>query len=160
MDHNEFDVKDDWLERERIRESKVSVWDLDETRKTRDEHEQDCDRQANAEFHERQHRRRRPVDLSATGERQQLTGRTGIWLISDIVLLVFLIMANVIFYSGSILPVMVLFLGINPGIFIWLFVFKKFPPEGYWKLLFYISLILEIYVVFESYIRFFIRRYL
>ena len=35
--------KDDWLTQQRRRESRISFWDLDDAKKVRIEHEQDCD---------------------------------------------------------------------------------------------------------------------
>ena len=54
---------------------------------------------------------------------------------------------------------MVLFLGINPGIFIWLFLFKRFPSARYSRTLLIIAILLELaYFFMPAYLRYYIFR--
>ena len=67
--------KDDWLAQQRIRESRISFWDLDDAKKVRMEHEQDCDVRETANMHHQAHLRRKNVDYSSTGE--NVKGKSG-----------------------------------------------------------------------------------
>lgn len=50
-------VHDDWLEKERIRESKISVWDFDDKASfLKDEHSRDCDARRIRREHEIRHK--------------------------------------------------------------------------------------------------------
>ena len=138
--------KDDWLSKERLRESRISAWDFDDGRKLRYEHQDDCDVKKTATIHRFEHvqndrkgqRAIREIDGSRKGEAE-------FWFFMNIVLLVALFIFNSMFPRyASFVPLVVLFLGVNPGIFIWLFVFKKFPPKNYSKALFFIALLLQI----------------
>lgn len=154
MVRNKLDLeqKDDWLEKERLRESRISAWDFDEGKKLRSQHEDDCDRQANAAFHEKRHQKRMKVDLAATGERSNSLAGDILWLVIDIILLFFTIFFASLNFRGVgfyIAPA-VLFLGINPGIFFWIFVRRRFAPAAYWKLLFTLTLLIELYALVNS----------
>ena len=82
--------------------------------------------------------------------RKGKSGQIAIFLVlilAGLVLLFALIMLRIIMpynlpvhYAGIIF----LFLGINPGIFFWLFIGKKFPPKGYWKFLFILTILIEL----------------
>lgn len=147
MKNKELEVfeKDDWLSKERLRESRISAWDFDDARKLRNEHQDGCDVKKGASMHHFEHlqsnfkgqRSLRQIDGSKNGEAE-------FWFFLDIVLLVFLFIFNSIFSRYSFIPAMiVLFLGINPGIFVWLLLFKRFPPKAYSKALFLIALLLQ-----------------
>ena len=59
MTKNNIDLteKDNWLEKERLRESKISAWDFDEGKKIRNEHAQKCDVKEIADRHHQRHSR-------------------------------------------------------------------------------------------------------
>ena len=157
----EFEQRDDWLERERRREARVSVWDLDEGKKLRAEHEEDCERESAAEYHHQRHLNRSSVDYSATGEKPRTQPASVVWMVIDIFFLVFLsVLTSFRPVRYGFIPLVFLFLGINPGIFVWLGIKKRFPPAGYWRLLFNVTLIIEIYLLFGRAISFLIRRFM
>ena len=148
MKNKELEIfdKDDWLSKERQRESRISAWDFDDGRKLRNEHQEDCDVKKGASIHHFEHLRSNirgqkvinQIDGSNKGEAE-------LWFFLDVVLLVAMFIFNAIFPRYAFFPVLiVLFLGINPGIFIWLLVFKRFPPKSYSKALFFIALLLQI----------------
>lgn len=136
----------DWLTKERIRESRISAWDLDEGRKVRNEHAQNCDVDDNVRSHRLEHV---ADDRFTRDSIRQIDGKnssgTYIWFMLDVALLFVLIFVNGFLGRMAFFPaVVVLFLGINPGIFIWLFFLRRFPSERYSKTLFYTALILQI----------------
>lgn len=57
--------------------------------------------------------------------------RAILWFIFDIFLVVGLSLFNAFSDNGIYLPSLILFLMINPGIFIWVFLFKRFMPTWY-----------------------------
>jgi len=140
---NEFEG-DNWLEKELERESKVSAWDFDEGKKLRMEHEEDCDVRELADEHHRQHVRMNDFNKNRSSK---TTAASISWFIMDVVLLFVLIFFHAFAFPDrfNYLSVVLLFLGINPGIFIWLFLLHRFPSEAYSKLLFFMSLLLELY---------------
>ena len=144
--NRELDIfeKDDWLSKERQRESRISAWDFDDAKKLRNEHKDDCDVEAGARFHRLEH----SIDANSNSNSiRQIDGdnrsRDILWFCLDIILLFVLSFVNILVDDFNI-ALIVLFLGINPGIFIWLFIFKRFPPERYSKLLFILAIILQI----------------
>ena len=152
MIRNNIDLvdKDNWLEKERLRESKVSVWDFDDGRKNREEHAENCDVRDNAEAHYRRHLRREKINYEATGGNEKPLGSVSVWFVMDIILLFVLILISAFFYRISFIHYLALgalFLSINPGLFIWLFGFKKFPPKAYWLTVFIIVVIMEILAI-------------
>ena len=144
---SDLESRDNWLEKERQRESRISAWDMDEGKKVRNEHADNCDVKETAALHERRHQRRMMIDYDATGGNERPNNAPSSWFFIDLVLLFVLIMLRIIMpynlpvhYAGIIF----LFLGINPGIFFWLFIGKKFPPKGYWKFLFILTILIEL----------------
>ncbi len=139
---------DDWLKKERARENRISVWDFDDARKLRQEHEDDCDAEAVAQFHRFRHQQRSHIrnDRSLSQMNGTTMPKDIVWFIVDFIALFLLIFINTVtmrvwdFYW----PVIILFLGINPGIFIWLGIRKRFPPAGYSKALLLIAILIEI----------------
>lgn len=51
------EIRDDWLFKEIQRESKISVWNFDEGKTIKEQHEQHCERKANANEHEQIHKK-------------------------------------------------------------------------------------------------------
>ncbi|MBR3251843.1 MAG: hypothetical protein IKF80_09040, partial [Erysipelotrichaceae bacterium] len=104
---------DDWLQKEREEEKKTSVWDFDGVRRPTTVKEE-----------------YRPESPSAT-KKDMADVRTILWFIFDIFLVVGLSLFNAFSDNGIYLPSLILFLMINPGIFIWVFLFKRFMPTWY-----------------------------
>jgi len=154
MIKNDFEKlnEDDWLAKEIARENRISAWDLDEGKKLRKEHEENCDARDNAEEHRIMH-----------GLRRANEGRTGglsVWFFIDLVFLVALFFISFALDS-SVFPAIFLFLCLNPGIFVWLFLFKKTPSPGYLKSVFLITLFMELYILLmtNNYVRLLLWRY-
>ena len=148
---SQLESGDNWLQKEIERESRISAWDLDDGRKVREEHNENCDARDAAEFHEQRHRRRSRIDYDATGGNEGPKRGPSAWFFIDMIFLFVLIFVRIIApynLPTHFAPAIILFLGINPGIFIWLFAAKKFPPENYWKALFVIVLLLELVFAF------------
>ena len=85
------------------------------------------------------------------------------WFVIDLIALFLLIMLNSTAFRRFqlYLPIIILFLGINPGIFIWLAARKRFPPAKYSKLLLFIAIFIEVigflyyFVYYHGYYYFF-----
>ena len=153
---NEKLNNDDWLAKEIAREKKISAWDLDEGKNLRAGHEENCEARQVAKEHEVMHNRRKNI---ASGKPE--TDAIG-WFVIDIVAMFVLFMLSAFTSQSAIAPAILLFLSINPGIFIWLFIFKRFPSKAYLKTVFILALLLELYLLFEgdlSYFRYLIWRY-
>ena len=58
-----------------------------------------------------------------------------------------------LFRTPYVLPTIILFLGINPGIFIWLLLFRRVPAAWYSITLIIVAVALEIYQFFSYLIR-------
>ena len=144
---SDLESRDNWLEKERQRESRISAWDLDEGKRIREEHEDNCEVKETAALHERRHQRRTKIDYEATGGNERPQNAPSSWFFIDLILLFVVIFIRIVMpynlpvhFAGAI----VLFLGINPGIFLWLFLGKRFPPKGYWKFLFLLTIFIEL----------------
>ena len=138
--------KDDWLSKEIQRESRISAWDFDESKKIRNEHQDNCDVKENADIHHFNHVLRNKTGQKAIRQIDGIDrGESEFWFFLDVVLLIVLFLLNVMFprYSFMAAPI-ILFLGINPGIFIWLLVLRRFPSKTYSKVLFVFALILQL----------------
>lgn len=140
----ELNGTDNWLEEELKRENKVSAWDFDEGSKLKAEHALDCDRREEAVAHHIDH---------VTG-RDKLAGinkgNDFLWMIIDIIAIAIIFYLNAVIGLGNYAAPVVLFLSINPGIFLWLFLLKKFPTAGYFKIVLFIAVILEIYAIYSD----------
>ena len=152
---------DDWLEKERIRESKVSAWDFDDARKLRQEHADDCDVKETAQLHHQRHLRSELRNDRALSQMDSSRlAQDIVWFVILIIAMVILIVINTtILRHAFMLPVVILFLGINPGIFIWLFLFKRFPSARYSRTLLVIAILLELAYYNLPYLRYLIFRY-
>ena len=144
--HIELVDNNNWLEQERKRESRISAWDFDDAKKLRYQHEEDCDVKDNAQYHANKHSRRK--DYSARAIENDNKASAGMWLVLDIILLLFYIfmitIADDFSTSLFVVAMLILFLGINPGIFIWLGVKKRMPSANYYRALFITSLFFAI----------------
>ena len=155
MIKNDFEKlnQDDWLAKEIARENRISAWDLDEGRTVRKEHERNCDARKNADEHHRKHMQANAV--------KNIRGRLSVWFYIDIAALFVLFVLNVFLPGASVWPGIVLFLALNPGIFVWLFLFKRYPSGAYLRTALLIAILLEIITLFNSNyssLRFFIWR--
>ncbi|MBQ6478168.1 MAG: hypothetical protein IJI44_02235 [Erysipelotrichaceae bacterium] len=142
--------QDDWLKEELERESKVSFWDLDEGKKLRNEHLEDCEVKELADSHHRKHLRSQENNLQqvsrSIGNRRRTTGLDVACFIAAFLMIFVLTGLNAyLFHSPFVLPTIILFLGINPGIFVWLLLFRRFPAAWYSITLIIIAIALEIY---------------
>ncbi|MCR4855695.1 MAG: hypothetical protein K5908_05955 [Erysipelotrichaceae bacterium] len=147
---------DDWLAREIARESRISAWDLDEGKKVRAEHEENCDVRELAEEHHRRHLRR-------DAQTSRVNGKLSGWFFIDIAAVVAMFMFNVFLPTETFLAPILLFLALNPGIFVWIFLAKRLPSDRYLKTVLLIAVIIEIYELFirnYRYISYLIWRYL
>ena len=147
---NQNNNNDDWLAKEIAREKRVSAWDLDEGRKLRQEHEEDCEVKEVADRHHQRHLRRQAVTFTPDPKEKKIDGKAVMWLVIDIIAIALLAVANAFLRRPIILPSVLLFLLINPGIFIWIFLLKRFPSESYLKLILFIAIILEFIQLVES----------
>ena len=129
---------DDWLAKEIARESRISAWDLDEGKDLRREHEENCDARQVADEHHRRHIR------SMNGS-PRTDGKAVAWFVIDMIAVFVLFFLNIFLPNTVIIPGIVLFLLLNPGIFVWLFLLKRFPSQTYLKFAFEIAIILEVY---------------
>ena len=134
---------DDWLAKEIARESRISAWDLDEGKDLRREHEENCDARQLADQHHRRHLRRAEMEAAPKADAKAVA-----WFVIDMLTVFILFVLNIFLPNTVILPGIVLFLLLNPGIFVWLFLLKRFPSQTYLKFAFEIAIILEIYFLF------------
>ena len=134
---------DDWLAKEIARESRISAWDMDEGKDLRREHEENCDARELADQHHYRHLRR----MDGTPASKADANAIG-WFVIDMLTVFLLFVLNIFLPNTVIIPGIVLFLMLNPGIFVWLFLLKRFPSQTYLKFAFEIAIILEIYFLF------------
>ena len=148
MKKNDLDLFEgnDWLSRERAREKRVSAWDFDEGRKVRNEHEENCDVENVARTHHQEHLLEDGVNRNSIRQMNGSDTSSAVkWFLMDFVMLFVLIFLNANLGRLAFPPAaIVLFLGINPGIFIWIFLFKRFPSKIYCKILFIVAVFLQI----------------
>lgn len=161
MAKNELDLieKDDWLAKEKAYEARISAWDLDEGKRVRFEHEEHCDVKDNAEMHASRHQKRQKINYDATGGNEKPQSSGGVWFTADIILLFLLVLVTVFSFENSGLhyaALAVVFLSINPGLFIWALLGKKFPPKFYWVMVFIITVAIEIFAIVDGFFRRFI----
>lgn len=144
MIKNDFEKlnQDDWLAKEIARENRISAWDLDEGKAIRQEHERDCDARKNAEEHHQKHLR-----ADASGK---IVGRLSAWFFIDLIAVFVMFFVNIWLPGASLLPSIILFLALNPGIFVWLFLLKRYPTAGYLRAVFFIAVLLEIMTLLNS----------
>ncbi|MBQ6217156.1 MAG: hypothetical protein IJK53_07200 [Erysipelotrichaceae bacterium] len=142
MIKNDFEKnnEDDWLAKEIKRESRISAWDLDGARQVRLEHEENCDARTAAEEHHRIHERRRTVSDVA------LKGKLSVWFYIDLFAVMALFGLSLMTPGTPVMPAIFLFLCLNPGIFVWLFLFKRYPSASYLKTVFSIAVFWFLYL--------------
>ena len=68
------------------------------------------------------------------------------WFFIDLAFLVILIMMNAFLPRPSYFPVAFLFLALNPGIFIWLFLLRRTPSKAYLITVLIIALVLQLFM--------------
>ena len=145
---------DNWLQKERIRESKISAWDFDDGSKLRNEHADNCDVKDVAKEHIRVHEGNMPTTMN---RRVNSIGNTNNnfakWLVVDIIAMfgyafLFFIEDRLYFDGFSIVNTVWIFYGLLFG-FIFYGIFKKrLPSATYLRNLFIMTIILEIiYIV-------------
>ncbi len=162
--------RDDWLAKELAREKRISAWDLDETRKVRESHEENCDVRAVADEHHEAHVKSDQF-ISLLREKKQgkrantTTGKDISWFIALTILMfvLFFVTGMLPFDAGMLrLPAIIAFLAINPGIFIWLLLVRRFPAAWYSRTVFWIVLLSEIMLIltqYRNYLYFLLRRF-
>lgn len=141
---------DDWLIKELEREKRVSAWDFDEAQKTKNDHAENCDRELVADKHHQKHLKRRPVEFDREYEAQKsgkVQGKLSAWFVIDIILIVVLMTLNSSMRVGTVWPSLFLFLMINPGIFFWIFLFKRMPPTWYLAGIALIAILFELIAI-------------
>ena len=142
MIKNDFEKwnQDDWLAKEIARESRISAWDLDEGKNLKREHERDCEARDVAREHYENHLGRK------NASQKGIQGRLSPWFFIDLAFLVILIMMNAFLPRPSYFPVAFLFLALNPGIFIWLFLLRRTPSKAYLITVLIIALVLQLFM--------------
>lgn len=149
MIKNDFEKlnSDDWLKKEIEREKRISAWDLDEGKKIRSEHEQDCDARNNAFEHEMRHSRRIPVDARRIENNPSRSNP--VWFILDVALLIGLIffhayIENMFYFHQTSLSIFFLsFMLFNPAVIIYSLIRKKMMPSIYYAIAFITTVTLE-----------------
>ena len=143
---------DNWLAEEIRREQKHSAWDFDDASKLRQEHEDNCDAREKRNYHEYRHAHR--DDL----QQETMEPAAAFWMVIDIFAVVALVFFSIVFRLHNFLPAVLLFLAINPGIFISLWLFKRTPSAGYYLFVLIMALAMELVILLNRY-PFFFRRY-
>ena len=147
----ELNGNDDWLAKELERESRVSAWDFDEARILRNEHAENCDVRAVADEHHQKH---------MGTYRPKPTAQDTLWMTLAIFFTVFLIIFNTMLEIHEYLAPILLFLCINPGIFIWLLVTKRMPTKRYYITVILLAILMELFSISsDPYLRFRFFRY-
>ena len=152
-------TQDDWLKKELEREKRVSFWDLDEGKKLREEHAENCDVKELADSHHQKHLRDQSEDSlkqvsRGLGGRNRTTSLDVTCFVAAFLMIFVLTGLNTyLFRTAMVLPTIILFLGINPGIFIWLLLFRRFPAAWYSIMLIIIAVAVEVYQIFGYLIR-------
>ena len=140
----ELNGKDNWLEEELRREARISAWDFDEGSHVRAEHALDCEREKEAVVHHIDH---------VTG-RDKLVGRNGgkdfTWMIITIFAIILVVYFNLWARLDNYAAPVILFLSINPGIFLWLFILKKFPTAAYFRTVLFIAFLVELIAMYSD----------
>ena len=132
MKRNDFETRDNWFQEEKERESKISAWDLDSASLSRMEHEENCEREELAQEHEYRHNRARKLD-SLEGRPDVVMKKGGLMGLCFVGLF---INWALMFGNHNILPNVINFLLINPGIFLISAITKGKPQNAvaYWVL--------------------------
>lgn len=144
--------KDNWLEKQRELERKVSVWDFDDAKKLRSEHEEDCEADQLARLHELRHQKRVKVDYKATGS--EYNKQVGPWFIMFVGIYIFMVMISPFMLSEThMLAISILGIGLFFGLLIGVGIRKQLPPESYWKSIIIISVTIEIIGIAMSIIK-------
>ena len=73
--------------------------------------------------------------------------RTSIWLIIDFILAIGIAFINMQLGNGAYWPSVMLILMLSPGMFVWMFLFKRFMPAWYLMLGALIAVIFEIMIL-------------
>ena len=152
-------AQDDWLKKELEREKRVSFWDLDEGKKLREEHAEDCDMKELADSHHQKHLKYQSEDSlkqvsRGLGSRKRTTSLDVTCFIAAFLMIFVLTGLNTyLFRTPFVLPTAILFLGINPGIFLWLLLFRRFPAAWYSVMLIIAAVAVEVYQIFGYLIR-------
>ena len=152
-------AQDDWLKKELEREKRVSFWDLDEGKKLREEHAENCDVKELADSHHQKHLKYQSEDSlkqvsRGLGSRKRTTSLDVTCFIAAFLMIFVLTGLNTyLFRTPFVLPTAILFLGINPGIFLWLLLFRRFPAAWYSIMLIIVAVAVEVYRIFGYLIR-------
>ena len=146
MIKNDFEKynEDDWLAREIERERRISAWDLDDAKQLRRQHEEDCDARNVAEEHYRHHEGRKTVSDTV------LKGKLSAWFYIDLIAVFVLFALSLMTPGMPVIPSVFLFLCLNPGIFVWLYAFKRYPSESYLKTVFMIAVLWFLFSLFTG----------
>ena len=128
---------DDWMEKELERENRTSAWDFDNEDKNK--HVKTVSGQ-NADSYDFD------IDEKQKGS-QRADKWASVWFVIDFILGMALSVLNMYLENGSYLPPVTLFLMMNPGMFVWMFLFKRFMPAWYLILAAVIAIMLQIRVI-------------
>lgn len=145
--------KDNWLQEQLRLENSVSFWDLDDGKKLRREHEEDCDARDVALTHHRRHLQRENVNYSFSNEKKKASS---MWLAACVLLFIGMVsLSDIIDTDFHYMVIGLSIMTFSPVILFSYIFFRRFPSNNYWRVLFFIMLILELLAICEKFIRFF-----
>ena len=145
--------KDNWLQEQLRLENSVSFWDLDDGKKLRKEHEEDCDSRDVALTHHRRHLKRENVNYSFSNEKKKASS---MWLAACVLLFIGMVsLSNIIDTDFHYMVIGLSIMTFSPVILFSYIFLRRFPSNNYWRVLFFIMLILELLAICEKFIRYF-----
>lgn len=145
--------KDNWLQEQLRLENSVSFWDLDDGKKLRREHKEDCDARDVALTHHRRHLQRENVNYSFSNEKKKASS---MWLAACVLLFIGMVsLSDIIDTDFHYMVIGLSIMTFSPVILFSYIFFRRFPSNNYWRVLFFIMLILELLAICEKFIRFF-----
>ena len=134
---------DDWLAKEIKRENGTSFWEFDFGRD--ESNEQKEEREFATEKYYKDLKKQNKTEFLSKKEEASISR----WLIFDFILALGLAALNMYLGNGAYWPTTVLLLMLCPGMFVWMFMFKRFMPSWYLALGALIAVILELLTVFN-----------
>ena len=139
---------DNWLEKEKARERRVSAWDLDDGKKLKLEHEDNCDVELLANEHKRVHRGNIPTTINRKIGKN-IKNETAKWIIYDVsaifIFMLFYLIEETMYLGGfSIISAGIILYGLLFGTIINVSIRKKVPTASFYRKLFFIAVGIEI----------------
>jgi len=143
MADNLFDNKNDWLSQERRRESRINSFDITDGARLKEEHEEDCEVEELASQHlQVEHK----LTTQIPGRRNAEDEKAFVKAIINLFVVMFIASG----IPGAMPLAIIVFLWINPGIFLWLLLIRRFPPKWYWEAGMILSWVIIVYSLFRT----------